>query len=150
MRLSGSMSLCPTHFQYRLHALKQAGVLLFHQRPRLSTFSIKMRWEAGTGTEPLPQAQVPHIIYSTEIQPLNGLAKEKLSFFVASRRSRFHYGQPFSHHQPHRLSSQHPHPPNQAKQLGPLCGHWQPRGQLWRSVTGNIKSYPCDRFASSC
>lgn len=72
---------------------------------------------------------------------------EKLSLlFFAARRSRFHDGHPFSHHQPHRLGPQHPDPPNQAKHLGPLCGHWQPGRQLRRSVAGNSKSHSCHRL----
>lgn len=72
---------------------------------------------------------------------------EKLPLlFVAARRSRFHDGHPFSHHQPHRLGPQHPHPPNQAKHLGPVCGHWQPGRHLRRSVAGNSKSHSCHRL----
>lgn len=62
------------------------------------------------------------------------------SSLFAVRRFRLRHGQPFSHHQPHWLGPQHPHPPNQAKHLGPLCRHWQPGRQLRRSGTGQSEA----------
>lgn len=56
-----------------------------------------------------------------------------LVYFADSFRSRFWYGQPVSHHKPHRISPQHPHTLSQAKHTGPICRHRQPRGKLWRS-----------------